>query len=57
MIEEITIKFGTELKSTQASWKSQLYSLHESEPLAFQETFLKIFQVLLTYFLHALLFL
>ena len=28
MIEEITIKFGTELKSTQYSWKSQLYNLH-----------------------------
>ena len=26
MIEEITIKFGTELKPTQYSWKSQLYS-------------------------------
>ena len=25
MIEEITIKFGTELKPTQYSWKSQLY--------------------------------
>ena len=25
MIEEITIKFGTELKPTKASWKSQLY--------------------------------
>ena len=25
MIEEITIKFGTELELTQASWKSQLY--------------------------------
>ena len=27
MIEEITIKFGTELKPTQNSWKSQLYNL------------------------------
>ena len=27
MIKEITIKFGTELKPTQASWKSQLYNL------------------------------
>ena len=27
MIEEITIKFGTELKSTQHSWKSQLYNI------------------------------
>ena len=27
MIEEITIKFGTELKPTQYSWKSQLYNL------------------------------
>ena len=27
MIEEITIKFGTELKPTKASWKSQLYNL------------------------------
>ena len=26
MIEEIIIKFGTELKPTQHSWKSQLYS-------------------------------
>ena len=26
MIEEITIKFGTELKSTQKNWKSQLYT-------------------------------
>ena len=26
MIEEITIKFGTELKPTQSSWKSQLYN-------------------------------
>ena len=25
MIEEITIKFGTELNPTQYSWKSQLY--------------------------------
>ena len=25
MIEEITIKFGMELKPTKASWKSQLY--------------------------------
>ena len=25
MIEEITIKFSTELKPTQDSWKSQLY--------------------------------
>ena len=28
MIEEITIKFGTELKPTQYSWKSQLYIIH-----------------------------
>ena len=28
MIEEITIKFGTELKSTQCSWKSQLYTIN-----------------------------
>ena len=27
MIEEIIIKFGIELKSTQDSWKSQLYNL------------------------------
>ena len=27
MIEEITIKFGTKLKPTQYSWKSQLYNL------------------------------
>ena len=27
MIEEITIKFGMELKPTQVSWKSQLYDL------------------------------
>ena len=27
MIEEITIKFGMELKPTKASWKSQLYNL------------------------------
>ena len=27
MIEKITIKFGTELKPTKASWKSQLYNL------------------------------
>ena len=26
MIEEIIIKFGTELKPTQYSWKSQLYT-------------------------------
>ena len=26
MIEEIAIKFGTELKPTQYSWKSQLYN-------------------------------
>ena len=26
MIEEITIKFGTELKLTQHNWKSQLYT-------------------------------
>ena len=25
MIEEITFKFGTELKPTQHNWKSQLY--------------------------------
>ena len=28
MIEEITIKFRSELKLTQYSWKSQLYSLY-----------------------------
>ena len=28
MIEEITIKFGMELKPTQASWKSQLYMVY-----------------------------
>ena len=27
MIEENTIKFGTELKPTKASWKSQLYNI------------------------------
>ena len=27
MIEEMTIKFGTELKPTKASWKSQLYKV------------------------------
>ena len=27
MIEEITIKFGIELKPIKASWKSQLYNL------------------------------
>ena len=27
MIEKITIKFGTKLKPTKASWKSQLYNL------------------------------
>ena len=27
MIEEITIKFGTKLKPTQHSWKSQLYRI------------------------------
>ena len=27
MIEEITIKFDTELKPRQHSWKSQLYTL------------------------------
>ena len=27
MIEEITIKFGMELKPTKAGWKSQLYNL------------------------------
>ena len=27
MIECITTKFGTELKPTKASWKSQLYNL------------------------------
>ena len=27
IIEEIIIKFGTELKPTKASWKSQLYNL------------------------------
>ena len=27
MIEEITIKFGMELKPTQDSWKSQLYTM------------------------------
>ena len=26
MIEETTTKFGTELKPTQHSWKSQLYT-------------------------------
>ena len=25
MIEEIKIKFGTEIKPTKANWKSQLY--------------------------------
>ena len=29
MIKEITIKFGTELKPTQDSWKSQPYSFDE----------------------------
>ena len=29
MIEEITIKYDMELKPTKASWKSQLYSLHD----------------------------
>ena len=28
MIEEITIKFGTKLKPTKASWKSQLYRIY-----------------------------
>ena len=28
MIEEITIKFGMELKPTQYSWKSQLYNIY-----------------------------
>ena len=28
MIEEITIKFGTKLKPTQHSWKSQLYNIY-----------------------------
>ena len=28
MIEEITIKFSTELKPTQHSWKSQLYNIY-----------------------------
>ena len=28
MIEEITIKFDTELKPTQHSWKSQLYNIY-----------------------------
>ena len=27
MIEEITIKFDTELKPTQASWESQIYKV------------------------------
>ena len=27
MTEEITIKFGTEIKPTQYSWKSQIYNL------------------------------
>ena len=27
MIEEITIKFDTELKTIKASWKSQLYNI------------------------------
>ena len=29
MIEEIKIKFGTELKPTQDNWKSQPYSFDE----------------------------
>ena len=33
MIEEITIKFGTELKPTQVSWKSQLYKILNSYTL------------------------
>ena len=28
-IEEITIKFGTKLKPTKASWKSQLYLYYD----------------------------
>ena len=35
MIEEITIKFGTELKPTQVSWKSQLYTLILLDPLVY----------------------
>ena len=31
MIEEIKIKFGTELKLIQVSWKSQLYKLDNSQ--------------------------
>jgi len=27
MIGKITVKFGTELKPTQVSWKSQLYNI------------------------------
>ena len=27
MIKEITIKFGTKLKPTKVSWKSQLYKV------------------------------
>ena len=33
MIEEITIKFGTKLKPTQYSWKSQLYRLNNKQYL------------------------
>ena len=31
MIEKIKIKFGTELKPTQVSWKSQLYKLDNTQ--------------------------
>ena len=33
MIEEITFKFGTELKPTQHSWKSQLYKAEQDNQL------------------------
>jgi len=34
MIEEITIKFGMELKPTQYSWKSQLYTIDKCRKMA-----------------------
>ena len=33
MIEEITFKFGTELKPTQHCWKSQLYKAEQDNQL------------------------
>ena len=42
MIEEITIKFGTEFKPTQHCWKSQLYTFFVKKKKKKSPCFLKL---------------